>query len=154
MLTHISQILVAFVIQSLIAVIVSGYNWILSYAIQKRWNAADPEPQTSRTDDEVTQWIRTFSAQRKAWLWSFSLVQKCKEAYHKSVFYQAQEQNDESDAELLAIFAWLIGKQPEHPRQRSFECKIEDEITPTTRRLECSNRILLAGSDSQTFTGN
>jgi hypothetical protein len=49
MLTHISQILVAFVIQSLIAVIVSGYNWILYYAIQKRWNAADPEPQTSRS---------------------------------------------------------------------------------------------------------
>ncbi|KAH8769469.1 hypothetical protein F5882DRAFT_333458 [Hyaloscypha sp. PMI_1271] len=143
-------ILVAFVIQSLIAVIVSGYTWILSDAIQKRWNAADPEPQTSRIEYEVTQWIRNFSAQRKAWFESFSLVQKCKEAYHKSVFYRAQEQ---THAKLLAIFAWLIGKQPEHPRQRSSESKIEDEITPTTRRLECANRILLAGSDSQTFTG-
>ncbi|KAH8768762.1 hypothetical protein BGZ57DRAFT_898373 [Hyaloscypha finlandica] len=132
-------ILVAFVIQSLIAVIVSGYTWILSYAIQKRWNAADPEPQASLVE-EVTQRIRNFSAQRKAWLESFSI----------SVFYRVQEQ---IDAELLAIFAWLIGKQPEHPRQRSSESKIEDEITPTTRRLDCANRILLAGSDSQTFTG-
>ena len=130
--------------------IVSGYTWILSYAIQKRWNAADPEPQASLVE-EVTQRIRNFLAQRKAWLEFFSIIQKCKEAYHKSVFYRVQEQ---IDAELLAIFAWLIGKQPEHPRQRSSESKIEDEITPTTRRLDCANRILLAGSDSQTFTGN
>ena len=44
-LTCKSQILVAFVVQSLIAVIVSFYAWILSSMIQERWNDADPNPQ-------------------------------------------------------------------------------------------------------------
>lgn len=133
--------------------IVSGYTWILSSAIQKRWNTADPEPQTSRTEDNITLWLRTFLTKRDAWLESFSLIQKCRELFHKSPFSQNQEQNEDTDAKLLATFAWLFGKQPEHPRQRGPESKIEDEITPTTRRLDCANRILLAGSDSQTFTG-
>jgi hypothetical protein len=152
--THISQILVAFVIQSLIAVIVSGYTWILSYAIQIRWDAAaEPGHQASRKEDEVTQRIRTFSVKGKTWLEQFSLIRKCKEASLRFGLYPAQEQNDEIDARLLAKFAWLIGKQPEDARQRSSDSKIEDEITPTTMRLECANRILLAGSDSQIFTG-
>jgi hypothetical protein len=68
----------------------------------------------------------------------------------KSVFYRVWGNVKDKRSQALD---WLIGKQPEQPRQRNLESNIDDEVTPTTRRLEFANRILLAGSDSQTFTG-
>jgi hypothetical protein len=48
---------------------------------------------------------------------------------------------------------WFVGKQPEHARKRRDRERIGDEVTATTKRLDFANRILLAGNDSQTFTG-
>jgi hypothetical protein len=56
-------------------------------------------------------------------------------------------------ARVLEKLEWLVGKQPEHVRRRREGERMEDEITPTTKRLNFANRILLAGNDSQTFTG-
>jgi hypothetical protein len=125
---------------------VSGYTWILSSAIQQRWNQAvrtDLELETSSPrEDPFTKWLRSFSVKRREWLESFWIVQKSQELYHNSHFHRIRRRTEESPPEAFAWPAWLIGKQPE-----------DDEITPTTRRLECANQILLAGSDAQTFTG-
>jgi hypothetical protein len=133
--------LVAFVVQSLIAVIVSFYAWILSSKIQQRWNDADPNARR----------IHLLDDKAKDWLQSFSIVRILQKAYHKYLqFHQLLGKREDNPSDGLA---WLIGKQPQHPRQRNSESRIEDEITPTTRRLDCANKILLAGSDSQSFAG-
>ena len=136
---------------------VSGYTWILSSAIQQRWNdavQADPEPESSRQrDDPFTKYLRSFLVRSIEWLQSFSIVRKSLHVYHNSIFYPSKSRQEESPAETFVWPSWLIGKQPEKRRQRNSKSKIEDEITPTTRRLDCANQILLAGSDAQTFTG-
>jgi hypothetical protein len=43
----------------------------------------------------------------------------------------------------LRILAWVLGERLEG----------KEMVTPTMKRLEFANRILLAGNDSQTFTG-
>jgi hypothetical protein len=53
----------------------------------------------------------------------------------------------------IRIWEWVVGKQPDHKQVRTEKSKIEDERTPTAMRLGFANRILLAGNDAQTFTG-
>ena len=121
----------------------------MSSAIQSRWDAADPEPRTRRIWDGATYLL---GSKLKAWLEGiFSLIEALEETYLRCVFGHGQKRDD--GIALSFNLVWLIGKQPEHSRKRNGDSRIEDEITPTTRRLECANRILLAGSDSQTFTG-
>jgi hypothetical protein len=151
--------LVAFIIQSLIAVVVSGYTWILSSTIQQRWNEAAPAQETHHSDDKAQEWLRSFHGKWMTWLDSVSSKRIARNAYLKSMFNRLLNLNGEKPSGKAfekgsQIWAWLIGKQPEQPRQRVDGSKIEDEITPTTRRLKCADRILLAGSDTQTFTGN
>jgi hypothetical protein len=129
-------------------VIVSGYTWKLSFVIQKRWNDADPDPHGSHPDDKFTEWVRSFYTKQAARLESFPPFRKYKESRAACLTAIAPTRKVGN-----SFRNWLIGKQPDQPRQRNSDSNIEDEITPTTRRLEVANRILLAGSDSQTFTG-
>jgi hypothetical protein len=151
-------ILVAFIVQSLIAVLVSAYTWILSSTIQQRWNQAvrtDPELEiSSPEEDPFTNWLRSYSVKTREWLESFWVVREILSGLPS--LQSDSETNEEEPPEPPKAFAWpawLIGKQPENPLQRNSKTKIDDEITPTTRRLECANQVLLAGSDTQTFTG-
>jgi hypothetical protein len=144
------QILLAFVIQSLIAVFVSAYTFLLSFVIQRRWDAAATEPEawTFFVQDNAPAWLRMLKNPRSAIdLLTFKLLRL---SFWWMPSLNLQNANGKYPSSTLV---WLIGKQPEEPRQRTIESNIEDEITPTTRRLEFANRILLAGSDVQSFTG-
>ncbi|KAH7088572.1 hypothetical protein FB567DRAFT_524657 [Paraphoma chrysanthemicola] len=144
-------ILVAFVIQSLIAVVVSGYTFLLSSVIQERWELADPNQgqDTTTIPPNTPEWLKIlrttmahvlkYASQPDGSLWLFGKT--------------SESDQTRKASGLSSLPAWLIGKQPEQPRQRTEKSKIEEEHTPTTRRLELANRILLAGSDTQTFTG-
>ncbi|KAH7078018.1 hypothetical protein BKA63DRAFT_509505 [Paraphoma chrysanthemicola] len=144
-------ILVAFVIQSLIAVIVSGYTFLLSSVIQERWDLADQNQgqDTTAFPPNTPEWLSKFRA---------TMVQLLRYAsqpagnFWPSGNASISEQTRKGSG-LSSLPAWLIGKQPEQPRQRTEKSKVEEEDTPTTRRLELANRILLAGNDTQTFTG-
>jgi hypothetical protein len=109
---------------------------MLSSTIQQRRNEADPE------------WVESRRATNERLLERFPILRKLQSALDGPKSPQA------SGKWRNKPMIWLLGKLPEEPRQRNDESKIEDEIAPTTRRLELANRILLAGSDSQTFTGN
>jgi hypothetical protein len=147
------QILAAFVIQSLIAVVVSGYTFVLSVAIQWRWKEADPNP-SSLPHPPAPSWSHSFEDKSLAFFGHFpEICQVVWKAILQTIFHPDHVVKSSSNKCLLHSLAWLVGKQPEHARERTEESKIEDEITPTTRRLKFANRILLAGNDSQTFTG-
>jgi hypothetical protein len=62
------QILLAFVIQSLIAVFVSAYTFLLSFVIQRRWDAAATEPEawTFFVQDNAPAWLRMLKNPRSA----------------------------------------------------------------------------------------
>ncbi|KAH7123579.1 hypothetical protein B0J11DRAFT_315464 [Dendryphion nanum] len=138
-------ILVAFVVQSLIAVIVSGYTWILSAKIQTRWSAVNQEPHNDPSDDELRQWIivkLNIIAD-----YALSVANPLRPNGGPAVLHEW------FFGKQTSLGDWLFGKQPLEPRQWMPGSSIEDEVTPTTRRLEFGNRILLAGSDAQTFTG-
>jgi hypothetical protein len=98
------KILVAFVIQSLVAVFVSYYTFILSTTIREDRKDTKPDDQSPIQE--------TKPLRRSTW----NLV---------------------------------VGQQPKLSRRRTGE----HEISPTTKRLEFANKILLAGNDAQTFTG-
>jgi ATP sulfurylase len=130
-------------VQSLIAVIVSGYTWILSSIIQRRWDDADPNPHSSRNEFNSPMWImklRTIESKFRNLL----------DTMHRALQIPNLRLGDKI---VLTDFSWFVGKQPAEPRQRDVDSKIEDENTPTTLRLEIANKVLLAGSDAQTFTG-
>lgn len=146
-----TKILVAFVTQSLVAVVVSFYTFILSLIIEQRWDAADPNRPAEEAN--TSRWPRTNFG--PTWFFEVFLTKtRISTAlddhvdvvtFKPQLFYIPQS--------LLRRMAWLVGEQPRTPRVRTAESKIDDEVTPTTKRLDLANRILLAGSDSQTFTG-
>lgn len=118
--------------------IVSSYAWLLSSIVQERWNAADPNPQRNHLFDyDVPERLRPL----------FRILQNI-DPLSLLYKYSASWRN-----KIPTNMAWLTGKQPSYPRRRDPESRIEDEITPTTRRLDCANKVLLAGNDSQTFAG-
>jgi hypothetical protein len=101
------QILVAFAAQSLIAVFVSCYTYVLTQIIWWR-RECTTEGSLFEFDDKDERWMKSDSPHR-----------------------------------LIRALAWVLGERREG----------EDMLTPTMKRLKFANRILLAGYDSQTFTG-
>ncbi|KAF2180979.1 hypothetical protein K469DRAFT_753060 [Zopfia rhizophila CBS 207.26] len=133
-------ILAAFVVQSLIAVIVSGYTWMLSSEIRRRKKEQEQsEARRNWTTILSQQWRRVldtliedvpfFRAARNAVIGCVPLFYVVKNALYPG---------------YRGVKDWLIGKQLEQS---------EDGVTPTTKRLDFANRILASGSDAQTFTG-
>jgi hypothetical protein len=103
------QILVAFATQSLIAVFVSCYTYLLT---------------------QIVWWRREIVSEGSL----FQLGPK-----HKDKRWLKAD----SPHMLLRILAWVLGERLEG----------KEMVTPAMKRLEFVNRILLAGNDSQTFTG-
>jgi hypothetical protein len=101
------QILVAFAAQSLIAVFVSCYTYVLTQIIWWRRECAT-EGSLFELDEDEERWMKSDSSHM-----------------------------------LVRALAWIVGERREG----------EDVLTPTMKRLKFANRILLAGNDSQTFTG-
>jgi hypothetical protein len=68
-----------------------------------------------------------------------------------SLFRREAEDNkrwltSDSPHKLARALAWILGERLESEQ-------MEGMVAPTMKRLEFANRILLAGNDSQTFTG-
>ncbi|KAH3917180.1 hypothetical protein HBH56_053380 [Parastagonospora nodorum] len=99
--------LVAFATQSLVAVFVSCYTYLLTQIIWWRRECAS-EGSLFAPEDPNKRWMKSGSPQF-----------------------------------LIRALAWTL-----HERLEG-----EDMLTPTLKRLKFANRILLAGNDSQTFTG-
>jgi hypothetical protein len=139
------QILAAFTVQSLIAVFVSGYTFLLSSIIERRLQKLDPNSARTKLDGYGPAWLIAVTNRRIALenailekFWNFFLP-----------FQEKQE-----PTKLFRAYEWIVGKQWDLPVQRTAMPYLEGEVTPTTKRLQFANRILLAGNDAQTFTGS
>ncbi|KAF2032332.1 hypothetical protein EK21DRAFT_60990 [Setomelanomma holmii] len=151
-------ILVAFVTQSLIAVIASAFTFLLSTLHQQRWHDAVPDPQPGDGLAQWPKWLRRTHKKNSEMLEIMWRTNRTGPVLtFRIVTGRPISENENDKHQILERYdhwpAWLVGKQPAYPRQRDETSKIEDEITLTTRRLDFANRILLAGSDSQTFIG-
>jgi hypothetical protein len=122
-------------------VFVSFYAFILSYLIQQRWKDAAPDPRASIpiSNDTCLAWYLRKSQNLLSRLNGFILAFSFSALPRSGALFKAWE--------------WAVGKQPKHPRERTEQSGIEDESTPTSKRLKFANQILLAGNDAQTFTG-
>jgi hypothetical protein len=123
------QILAAFVVQSSIGVVVSGYTWILSSEIRRR----EKDQDQSEARGIWMMWSTFRSAVLNRLIEDVPFFRAARDVLKNGLYPGYRRVKD-----------WLIGKQPEQS---------EDDVTPTTRRLEFANRILVSGSDAQTFTG-
>ncbi|KAH3973040.1 hypothetical protein HBH52_147430 [Parastagonospora nodorum] len=144
-------ILVAFVIQSVIAVNVSIYTFVLSSIIQQRWKDADPDPSPPSHFNSFPAWMRPWLELYSSI--SFSVFNSLLTSYASKPSTDDQKKHASHRRMAGRIWEWVVGKQPYHKRVRTEKSKIEDERTPTAMRLGFANRILLAGNDAQTFTG-
>lgn len=145
------QILVAFVVQSVIAVFLSISTFVLSNVIQIRWGNADPNPRPLELDGQYPAWLQSWlvnSYVLQSGLPGMSLI-------NISALLPVSNSHGQQWKALEKFWVWrfMISKQPEHVRLRTDKSKIGDEITPTTKRLKFANKILLAGNDAQTLTG-
>jgi hypothetical protein len=135
---------VAFVVQSLIAVFVSGYTFLLSSIIEQRLRKGDPKPVRANLNGYGPAWLIAVTDRRIA----------LENAIHERFwdFFMPSETKQEATG-LFRAYEWIVGKQSDIAAQLSTTSNSEAQLMPTTKRLKFANRILLAGNDTQTFTG-
>jgi hypothetical protein len=128
---------------------VSFYAFTLGRIVEMRWRQASAEP------------IPVFHGSEQYGSLGFvlTLLSKLPDPFgplFKNRYFNSSGDHTSVQKEVHTsrVVTWIIGQEPTHPRQRSDDSVIEEEQTPTTRRLKYANKVLLAGNDAQAFIGN